>query len=451
MARILAALIVSTSLAHAALATAQADPGAEPRRPEPRAVPDYDGRGAPPEDPAEPWMWIPRVATAPLYLVTEYLLRAPIGWLLTELEATGAITSLADYLRRDFVVLPVAYFDLGLRPSVRLFATWKHALHDANQIDVSAGFGGTGALDARVVDTITVDDLSVSARFRASRRDDYIYGGVGPGADNTIANRARFSEARLETEARLDWRFWRRSRLRLSTGYDSRNFGDGEELGDPALTTRQQQLADGVLPEGFEDGYSAFRARLELVMDTRAVSRPLDGGVRVGVYAAPGFDVDRPSQRRWLTWGGHLMLATDALGAERVLALEGDAHLVEDLDASEGVPFTELIDPSAAGVLPAYLPGQLRGRSAAAMTVRYRWPIWVFLDGNLFFSVGSVFDTRFDGFELHDLRYSFGVGVDARDAGDHPFVFQLGVGSETFANGGELTSFRVLIGARNSL
>ena len=145
------------------------------------------------------------------------------------------------------------------------------------------------------------------------------------------------------------------------------------------------------------------------------------------------------------------MLATDALGAERVLALEGDAHLVEDLDASEGVPFTELIDPSAAGVLPAYLPGQLRGRSAAAMTVRYRWPIWVFLDGNLFFSVGSVFDTRFDGFELHYLRYSFGVGVDARDAGDHPFVFQLGVGSETFANGGELTSFRVLIGARNSL
>ena len=65
--------------------------------------------------------------------------------------------------------------------------------------------------------------------------------------------------------------------------------------------------------------------------------------------------------------------------------------------------------------------------------------------------MGSVFDTRFDGFELHDLRYSFGVGVDARDAGDHPFVFQLGVGSETFANGGELTSFRVLIGARNSL
>jgi len=448
MARIIALTFVVISLAGAARASAQAESG--PARPAPRAVPDYDGRGAPPEDPAEPWMWIPRIATGPLYLVSEYLVRAPVGWLLTELEASGAIAAVERYLQQDFVVLPVAYLDLGMRPSVRVFATWRHALHDANQLDVSAGFGGTDTLDARLVDTVTVGDVSVSGRLRAIRRDDYVYGGIGPGADNTVANRARYSESLVETEARLDWRFWRRSRLRLTAGYDSRGFGDGRELGDPALTARQQQLEGGVLPEGFEEGYSAFRSRLELVVDTRPASRPLAGGVRVGMYAAPGFDVDHPSQRRWMAWGGHLMLATDALGAERVLALEGDTHLVEDLD-SDGVPFTELVDPGRDGVLPAYLPGQLRGRSAAALTVRYRWPIWVFLDGSLFFSMGSVFDARFDGFVVDDLRYSFGLGVDARDAGDHPFVLQVALGSETFANGGEITSVRVLVGARNSL
>lgn len=444
--------VFAPATAHAQVATAALEPSDDAEPPRPRDVPDYDGRGPVPEDPAEPWLWIPRIATGPLYLVSEYLLRAPLGWFFTELERSGILPAAVAYLSRDFAVVPVALLDLGLRPSVRVFAFWKHALFDANRLDLSAATGGSGLLDARIADTVAVDDVQVRLAFRASRRDDQVFGGIGSGAQNTVANRARFTETRIETELRFDWRFWRRSHLRLGAAYDRRRFRDGDSLGDPALSARQDQLADGRLPAGFAEGYSALRARAELVVDSRPANGVLAGGVRVGAYAEPALDLEHASERRWMRWGGHVTLATDALGSQRVLSLEGDAHLVEDLGSDgDTIPFTELVDPGAAGFLPAYLPGQLRGRSAAALTARYRWPIWVFLDGSVFFSIGSVFGEHFAGFDTELLRYSFGIGVDAPNAGEHPFVFQLAFGSETFANGGEITSFRVLLGARNFL
>lgn len=440
----------AVTLALSPSARAQVDEGAP--RSAAREVPDYDGRGGPPEDPAEPWMWIPRVVTGPLYLVSEYLLRAPLGWLLTELERSGALGAIASYLAQDFVVLPLPALDLGALPSLRVIAFWRHALHDDNRIDVSGAVGGSGALDLGVADTVSVDDIRLRAHFRALRREDRVFAGVGPGPDNTAANRARFTEERIEAGLRFDWDYWRRSRLRVAAAYDSRSFADSDALGDPPLSARQDRLAGGRLPAAFEEGYSAFRARLELVVDTREATDALTGGARLGAYVEPGVDVERPSERGWVRWGAHAMVATDALGAQRVLGLEGDVHAVEATGSSNGeLPFTELIDPGALGVLPAYLPGQLRGLSSASLTVRYRWPIWVFLDGSLFCSIGSVFGARLRDFALDDLRYSFGIGVDARDGGEHPFVFQLAFGSETFANGGEITSFRLLLGARSAL
>ena len=45
-----------------------------------REVPDYDGRGNV-DAKADRWLWIPRIALLPLYVVNESLLRRPVGTL----------------------------------------------------------------------------------------------------------------------------------------------------------------------------------------------------------------------------------------------------------------------------------------------------------------------------------------------------------------------------------
>ncbi|MCZ7685087.1 MAG: hypothetical protein M5U28_42485 [Sandaracinaceae bacterium] len=56
-----------------------------------RPVPDYDGRPARGTDAEDVALWIPRVIFSPLYLVTEYVLRRPIGFVMTELERIGGV------------------------------------------------------------------------------------------------------------------------------------------------------------------------------------------------------------------------------------------------------------------------------------------------------------------------------------------------------------------------
>jgi hypothetical protein len=44
-----------------------------------REVPDYDGRGNEDAHPDSWALWIPRVVLSPLYVISEYVLRRPIG------------------------------------------------------------------------------------------------------------------------------------------------------------------------------------------------------------------------------------------------------------------------------------------------------------------------------------------------------------------------------------
>src|SRR5882672_4084403 len=54
--------------------------------PEPRELPDYDGRGGQPTTPGKVLLWVPRIAFFPFYLVSEYVVRRPLGWLITSAE-----------------------------------------------------------------------------------------------------------------------------------------------------------------------------------------------------------------------------------------------------------------------------------------------------------------------------------------------------------------------------
>src|SRR5262245_44149998 len=63
---------------------------------EKRKVPDYDGRGDEPTTTGDVLLWGPRILLAPPYLVSEYLLRRPIGFLIAGAERSGVPVMLYD-------------------------------------------------------------------------------------------------------------------------------------------------------------------------------------------------------------------------------------------------------------------------------------------------------------------------------------------------------------------
>ncbi|HKU38809.1 MAG TPA: hypothetical protein VJR89_11700, partial [Polyangiales bacterium] len=63
--------------------------------PEKREVPDYDGREEP-TTAGDVLLWVPRLLLSPLYLVSEYVIRVPLGFLLTAAERAQVPAFLYD-------------------------------------------------------------------------------------------------------------------------------------------------------------------------------------------------------------------------------------------------------------------------------------------------------------------------------------------------------------------
>ena len=62
-----------------------------------RELPDYDGRGGPPSPPGKALLWVPRVVLFPLYLTSEYVIRRPLGWLISGAERAQVPAALYDF------------------------------------------------------------------------------------------------------------------------------------------------------------------------------------------------------------------------------------------------------------------------------------------------------------------------------------------------------------------
>jgi hypothetical protein len=62
-----------------------------------RDAPDYAGRPAPPPTPGEVLLWVPRVVFFPVYFTSEYLIRRPLGFLVTEAERANIPSVLYDF------------------------------------------------------------------------------------------------------------------------------------------------------------------------------------------------------------------------------------------------------------------------------------------------------------------------------------------------------------------
>lgn len=431
--------------------------GVEAQAPRPaterRAVPDYDGRPDAGPSAEDVLIWLPRILLGPVHLVLEYLVRAPLGALFTAMEREEWHVLLADFFtwdERHAGLVPTAFYDFGFAPSVGLYFFWNDVGAPGHQLRVSGSFGGIDFLRASVWDRVLLSragQVEWTTRVEASTRPDRVFQGLG--ALSRQEDRARFEHSFVEGLVRLDIHPWRGSRLGVQAGVGWQSYdpdGYAPVSDDPSLATAVQQGHISGLPPGF-GGYVAYRQRLELRLDTREVPPAPRHGIKIDALVEQGVDLTSVVDRRWIRYGGVASAFVD-VGNERVFSLHVVAELADPLGEAD-VPFLEQAALGGSMLrLPGFLQNQLIGRSATVATLRYTYPVWVYLDASLFVSAGNVFDAHFSDFDPERLRLAWGFGLASIGDRDHGFELTLAFGTTPFVLGATVESVRLMVGGQ---
>ena len=411
-----------------------------------RKLPDYDGRGDPPTTAGDIGLWIPRVILSPLYLVSEYGLRRPIGGGITYAEQHQLPEAIVDFFTfgpdKKAGIVPTALIDFGFKPSVGIYVFWDDLLGKDNHLRLHASTWGKDWNQASVADRVKIGDRSTfDMRVEGVTRPDQIFHGLGP--SSLFKDRTRYGLQKVQVHPVFEIQWWRGSRVTVEGGMKHVNFSDENCCGDPSLVSEAAK-GKAVLPPGFDTGYTSVYQRGEFTIDTREDRPANQSGVRLELEVEQAANVRQPADT-WIRYGGSFGGYVDFRN-NRTVSLSGTVLFVDPLAKNAVVPFTEQVVLGGSGPMRGYLYGRLIDRSAAVATLKYRWPIWVFLDGTMQGSVGNVFGSQLDDFAWKLLRFSGAVGVESVGGADHTFELLFGVGSETFDHGTQLNSFRLVFG-----
>lgn len=443
--------LISAVLLAAALGSASAS--AEEKK---RELPDYDGRGGTPQTPGQKALWVPRILLSPLYFVSEFVIRRPLGAGITAAEKAELPAALYDFFAfgpdHKAGIIPIGFVDFGFKPSVGLYGFWDDAGFKGHQLRLRGTTWGPSWLSGTATERFVVDDrLDFTLTATATRRPDYAFFGLGPDSRQSALMRYRGDSVDAHGEVRLG--FWHSSWLETAAGYRGNSFhhtdydeaNRGMEGYQPSV---DEEVAAGRIPAppGFQDGYRAPFARVRVVLDTR---RPLASatGWRLDVSAEEGLDLKNKPSSGWLRYGATLGGFVDLADSGRVISLSVSTIMSDPL-GDRPVPFTELVTNGGADLMPGFRPGRLYDRSALVTTLRYSWPIWIWLNGSLQGAVGNVFGEHLEGFRVERTRFSAALGIEGNASRDSVFQALIGFGSETFESGGKIDSLRIAVGAR---
>jgi hypothetical protein len=442
---LLLACVLSAGLVTSA--AADAEPSAEdlPKR----EAPDYDGR---PESTSagEVLLWVPRILLSPFYLVSEYVVRRPLGFLLTTAEQAHvpeALYSLFTFgVDHKAGILPIAFVEFGFDPSVGLYFFWDDAFVNGHDLRMSGSTWGDDWLAGGVTSRFDLPRArGLELEATAVRRPDFRFYGLGPDAPQEALS--RYGANRFDVHTTFEQRFFRSSRFALTLGLRDVGFHRGHYDDDPTLG---QQVAAGVFetPPGYPGGYTNLYNRVFLAIDSRR-PRPAPGsGVRVQLVTEQQSDLAESPESGFVRYGMSAGGFYDLNDHGRVVSLSG-AVLFADPLGSQPIPFTELATIGGDESMRGFPDGRLYDRSAALLTLRYRYPIWILLDGSIQVAVGNVFGEHLQGFSATRLRFSAAIGIESVGSPDSSFELLFGIGSEPFDLGGDITSVRIALGTNH--
>jgi hypothetical protein len=446
----------SPSSSSTALVSPPPTPTPLPRTSSPkRLVPNYDGRGPPPATAGEVALWVPRVVLSPLYFTTEFLLRRPLGALITAAERANVPKILYDFFTfgpdHTAGIVPTVFLDFGFNPSVGVYTFWDNAFFKGDDLRANVSFWPDGWIGGSVVQRIRFHRKdSVQLKFVGLRRPDHVFYGIGP--DSLESARSRYAEDRLDGAVLFVFPLWRSSRVDAGVGVRSATFRDGHFRHDPSIL---KSVAAGVypLPDGFTRGYTAEYNDVLVALDSRRPYPAEGSGVRLEAQAEQGSDVRQSPGSGWIHTSAGAGGFWDVNGYRRIVSLSAIVMFSDPL-GERPVPFTELVtiggDLAVSGAFPApmpgFFPGRLVDRSAAIATLRYKWPVGPWISGSLQGAIGNVFGEHLDGFEAKLLRFSGAVGIESDSSPDASFELLFGFGTETFDHGGQVDSLRLAVG-----
>jgi hypothetical protein len=382
---------------------------------------------------------VPRVVLFPPWLVSEYVVRQPVGALTRAAERGQwpeqviAFFTFGD--RRQITLFPSLLFDFGLKPSVGFNFGWRYFLAEPNTLRVHFGFWGPDWVTTRVIDEYKLSDAQVvSFEGQFVRRKDLPFYGIGP--QSPSSPRLRYQAMTSEFSIGYQNNFWRSSALSARVGMRTLSFGTAVESGSiPA-------------PPGLGDGYVAEFQGLSLAFDSRRPLPENGTGVRLEGHGEGVFAPARGSHERraWVGYGGTAGVALDA-GGGRIFGLGVSADLVDPLRGT--VPFTDEASLGGNKPMRGYLQGRLIDRSSLVARAQYTWPVWFFLNGVVQADVGNVFGAHFDDFEAKLLRLSTAIGMRSNGSPDAGLEILIAGATDPFGSGFRYSSFRLVIGSHH--
>jgi hypothetical protein len=423
----------------------------EPAR---RTLPDYDGRGGPPVTPARKALWLPRILLSPAYFVSEFVIRRPLGAAITAAEKAHVPRMLYDFFLfgpdHKAGIVPITLIDFGFEPSVGLYGFWDDAGFKGHELRLHGSTWGAHWLSLTATERFhPTESFDVTLTSTATRRPDYAFCGIGP--DSREADLKRYAADTVDARAQSSLSFAGSSLFQTSFGYRAASFGhsnyDEANRGSASYQASVDEALRGREPPGFVSGFRAPFASTRVVLDSRGKS-PSESGARLELSAEEAADLKNAPTSGWLRYGGTVGAFWDLLDSGRVISLSISALLADPL-GERAVPFSQLVTLGGPALMPGFRPGRLYDRSAAVATLRYAWPIWVWLDGSLQVATGNVFGAHFDGFRSGRGRVSTAIGVESRGSRDSIFQALVGFGSETFESGAKIDSLRVVAGVRS--
>ena len=441
---------------------------------EKRKLPDYDGRGEEATTAGDVLIWVPRILLSPLYLVSEFVVRRPLGWVVTTAEREEIPTLLIDFFtfgpERNAGIVPTALFDFGVRSSIGLYGYFNEFLADNNDLRLRAAWGGPDWLLLNAANILALSaEEEVTLRAQYLHRPDHVFHGFGPTTqDDGFGSGPRYLTKSIETGLIYEARFWRSSILTTRITY--RDVALDPTIGCCDDPTVAEEIAVGRYPEppGVSQGFKVLTQGIDFALDTRHRREPDEPMPRSGDFVAPSgtgvrFDLrgehvagpelarmfsTGPIERwQWVRYGASLGGYVDFTGEERTLSLTLVAGFADPVRSDGNIPFSEQITLGGEGPMRGFLRGRLVDRSGIVARLEYQWPVWVWLDGIMHYAVGNVFGPHLDGFEPNLLRSSFGIGMRANSARDHPFEILLAFGTRTFEAGSGIENMRFVIGA----
>ena len=411
-----------------------------------RPVPDYDGRGPAKGSPADIALWPLRVLLSPLYFVSEYVLRRPLGAMMQAAERHNVPEHLYDFFAfgSDHKIgwVPVALVEFGFNPSVGVWGFWNDAFTKKNDLFLHLEFWPDDWFAESITDRWRIDDRNtLEFHVKGSKRPDQVFYGIGP--NSAQFSQSRFTEAYFDANAQFESYVWRRTRFQAQAGLRKVDLGPGEYGSDPSLDA---EAKTGVfpIPFGFNRGYLAPYGRALAALDTRKRGT-IGSGFRLQAQAEGGGDVEHAPASGWIRWGGEARGFVDLNEHGRVLSLAAATEFADPI-GDEPIPFTELVMLGGDNWMHGYFPGRLVDRSMAVAQLQYTWPVAPWLDGTIEGTIGNVFGAHLEGFDAKLFRVSAAIGLTTSTASDLPVQLVLGFGTDTIDRGATINSFRLSFG-----